>query len=195
MPTPSPVLPSLRIPCCLTTSVCVCPESLLHSSLPSRSLSLPPISPFPFFWSNCPLRPGSFRFGRQAWATGECHAMTPDLPPTPSPACHPSCLSPVALFSPEVRPSPSTDTQMVPFVPAQASGPKAATPRIPEPESWALLLLTSPPCLLFLLCCLCAVSCVSPLSASGPVFSQEPPAPSVRTWRGARVDRSRPVWY
>lgn len=51
---------------------------------PPWSLFLPPVPPFPFFWSNCSLCPGSFRFGRQAWATGECHfSITP--PPTPIP--------------------------------------------------------------------------------------------------------------
>lgn len=59
---------------------------------PPRSLFLPPVPSLPFSWPNCPLRPGSCRFGRQAWATGECHcSATPQ--PAPPPACGPSRLS------------------------------------------------------------------------------------------------------
>lgn len=76
-----PVLPSSRPPPRCVYGICVCPESrLLTSPLPIVSFSLP-LPPIPSFCSNCALRPGSFRFGRQAWATGECHFSITLLPP------------------------------------------------------------------------------------------------------------------
>lgn len=88
-----PVLPSL-IPHCVDGTR-VCPRSrLLTSALPIVSFFSPP--PLPFFpssWSNRAFRPGSFRFGRQAWATGECHFSVTLPLPVPVWPMDPSCLS------------------------------------------------------------------------------------------------------
>lgn len=112
-------------------SPCSCPSPCKHTHCPPRRLwhlclsvrshrfthlpspivsffSLP--LPSPFFWSNCALRPGSFRFGRQAWATGECHysIAPPPLPPHPCLAYDPSCLSCCGLVrSPTPTPTPA----------------------------------------------------------------------------------------
>lgn len=96
----TPCPPGSFLPSCLMPAF-VSVQSHAYSPLPfPLSLSLPPNPPFPFFWSNCALRPGSFRFGRQAGATGECH-FTPVPPPhsAPLPACDPSCLSHCDLVS------------------------------------------------------------------------------------------------
>lgn len=86
-----PVLPSL-IPRCVEGTR-VCPRSrLLTSALPIVSFFSPPLPFSPSFWSNRAFRPGSFRFGRQAWATGECHFSVTLPLPVPVRPMDPSCL-------------------------------------------------------------------------------------------------------